>query len=92
MKKLKNYLSVITLTLLLFGMFSNEARAQAPADPSIDTGINGPSQGVVGAGATLASGMYILLLLGGVYGSYKIYEIRRKKLELSEEGIGKNKE
>ncbi|MDO9253920.1 MAG: hypothetical protein Q7U54_00305 [Bacteroidales bacterium] len=87
---MKRIFKVLALALSLTWLFSINANAQDPADPSIATGTNGATTGVVGggAGATLASGLYILLLLGGVYGSYKLYEIKQKKnQEQSEEGM-----
>lgn len=89
MKKISKIFASVFLTLM-FSIASINLYAQAPggvpSDPSI-SGSNGAVGHPVGAGATLAGGLYILLLLGGVYGTYKLYDIRQKKVTLDEKGL-----
>jgi hypothetical protein len=82
MKKISKISASILLTIILT-VASLSLYAQpggVPNDPSLpDAGT--PTNGAVGhpVGAALASGLYILLLLGGVYGSYKLYDVKQKK-------------
>lgn len=89
MKKTSKIIRSILLALM-FSVASINLYAQAPggvpSDPSI-SGSNGAVGHPVGAGATLAGGLYILLLLGGVYGAYKLHELRQKKMALADKGI-----
>ena len=96
MKKISKIIASILLTIILL-VASSSLYAQpgggnqsggggVPSDPSI-SGSNGAVGHPVGSGATLASGMYLLLLFGGVYGGYKLYEIRKKKEEEGKKGL-----
>jgi hypothetical protein len=85
MKKISKIIASI-LVILILSLAGSKTYAQAPGGVPDDPSLNN-SNGAVGhpgAGATLAGGLYILLLLGGVYGSYKVYEIKQKKEELVE--------
>jgi len=91
MKKISKIIASVLLTLILL-VAGSSLYAQpggVPADPSLPS-AGTPTNGAVGGSATLAGGVYVLLLLGGVYGSYKLYEIRKKKLALSEEAMVKS--
>ena len=93
MKKISKNIASILMTLLLL-VATSSLFAQpggVPADPSLpDAGK--ATNGAVGhpIGATLAGGMYLLLLFGGIYGGYKLYEIRKKKEEEAKKGLSKS--
>ncbi len=80
MKKITRILTLIALTGY-FSLIQISLLAQpggVPDDPSVG-GTNGAVGHPVGAGAALTSGMYLLIFLGGTYGIYKIYQLRKKK-------------
>ena len=86
--------SIATLLLILMlAVTGTNLYAQPggmPTAPKEDPSLGG-TNGAVGhqlqgasSGATLTSGMWLLLLLGGAYGGYKLYQVKRAKGELSE--------
>ena len=99
MKKISKNIAAILLTILFLvatsslyaqqpGSGDHSGGGGVPADPSLPSGST-PTNGAVGhpIGATLANGMYLLFLFGGVYGGYKLYEIRKKKEEEGKKGL-----
>lgn len=91
MKKISKISASFLLTILLLvatSVLYAQPSGNVPGDPSMPSGST-PTNGAVGhpIGATLASGMYLLLLFGGVYGGYKLYEIRKKKEEEGKKGL-----
>jgi len=99
MKKISKIIASILLTIILL-VASSSLYAQpgggdqsggggVPLDPSLPSGGT-PTNGAVGGSATLAGGMYLLFLFGGLYGGYKLYEIRKKKEEEAKKGLSKS--
>ena len=69
--------NVLVFTLILLPTIMNSVFADPPGPPS--PGGTPGSQGGVPVGAPIDNGILILLLLGIVYGAYKIYELRKVK-------------
>ena len=90
MKKITKTLTAISLTLVLsVSSFSLLAQpGGVPDNPSLPSGGTGPQNAAVGhpngpiGGASLVDGMWFLLLLGGVYAGYKVYQ-NKKDTELA---------
>jgi hypothetical protein len=69
---------LITLPLFISGVFADPP---GPPNPGGDPSGNGG----VPVGAPIDNGIGVLLILGMVYGCYKIYEILKKRSEMKEE-------
>ncbi len=74
MKKLK---LIIILVLLLIFPFTSIADTQPPNPGGNPQGSDPP----LGGGAPVGSGLFILLGLGAAYGSRKLYQLNKEKLE-----------
>ena len=71
--------SVILLAFLFFSpVFINNIFADAPPDPG---GAPGGGDQPVGGGSPVGGGLLIMLSLGAIYGSKKVYDARKKILE-----------
>ena len=75
MKKIMRNLFIIAL--ILISAISNIVLADPPGPPG--PGGNPVTGGGTPVGAPIDNGILILLLLGVVYGVYKIYELRKTK-------------
>ncbi|NCC74162.1 MAG: hypothetical protein EOM06_12270 [Sphingobacteriia bacterium] len=71
---------LIAFFALVFISFSTMAQEPPPPpdNPSSFGGTNGP----VGGGAPVGSGLVILLSLGAAYGGKKIYDLRSQNREI----------
>lgn len=74
MKKI-TYIKLV-VTIIIFQLFTFTANAQmtAPEDPGGEPGDETP----IGGGAPLSEGTLILIILGAVYGSKKVFELRNE--------------
>ena len=69
------------LTAILFA-FSISALAQTPPPPNGNGGDpTGGGHTPVGGGAPIGSGLIILMTLGAAYGTKKVYDFRKRRLE-----------
>ena len=69
--------SVFVSTLILIPAFTNYVLADPPSPPG--PGGSPSSHGGTPVGAPIDNGILILLILGVIYGAYKIYEFRKAK-------------
>jgi hypothetical protein len=76
MKKMFNILLVIVF--VLFPLFINSLLAELPAPPG--TGPASAPNGGTPVGAPVDNGILVLILLGTVYGAYKLYMLRKEKM------------
>ena len=67
----------ITISILVFtiGILSAQTPPPPPNDPS-----NGNTNGPVGGGAPVGSGMVLLMAMAAGYGGKKVYDFRKRKL------------
>ncbi|MCX6246899.1 MAG: hypothetical protein NTW10_04125 [Bacteroidetes bacterium] len=73
-------LQLILIPLFISGVFADPPGPPGPGgDPS--------GNGGVPVGAPIDDGIGILLILGAVYGCYKIYEIWKRRMDMKEEKI-----
>ena len=75
-KTIKNILKAFVI-LLIVGI-SYTVSAQPPDPPTSGDNTQGNK---LGDGAPIGGGLFILLGLGAVYGSRKLYKIRRESIE-----------
>ncbi|MBN2616148.1 MAG: hypothetical protein JXR71_10695 [Bacteroidales bacterium] len=61
---------------LILGVQQIQAQTASPPPPPSGTGSSGSS--TAGGGAPIGSGLFILLGLAGVYGAFKIYQVKKK--------------
>jgi len=80
---MKTNLKILTIALLIAvaTFITTNAKADDPPPPPPGHGETG---NVPGGGAPIGGGLFILLGLGSVYGSKKLYDLRKEKLE----GVG----
>jgi hypothetical protein len=69
--------SLFVIALILIPAITNYVLADPPGPPG--PGGSPTSQGGVPVGAPIDNGIFILLILGVIYGAYKIYELRKAK-------------
>ncbi|MCD4789325.1 MAG: hypothetical protein K8R37_04935 [Bacteroidales bacterium] len=71
--------SVILLAFLFFSpIFLNNIFADCPPDPGGGPGSGDPP---VGGGSPVGGGLLIMISLGAIYGSKKVFDARKKILE-----------
>jgi len=77
MKKIIKSIFLVSF-LICSPLFLNNIFADAPPDPG-----GGPGTGVtpVGGGSPVGGGLLIMLSLGAIYASKKVYDARKKILE-----------
>ncbi len=75
MKKIRRSLFVIAL--ILIPAITSYVLADPPAPPA--PGANPSTSGGVPVGAPIDNGIFILLVLGVVYGTCKIFELKKAK-------------
>jgi len=73
MKNTRKNISIVSLLIVLLIATIN---THAQTDPPPPPGGHGESGDVPGGGAPLASGLVILMALGGAYVGKKIYDIK----------------
>lgn len=75
---MKAILKILTLTIFLFTV--SVAFGQDPPPPPPGGGSGGTGN-VPGGGAPTGSGLVILAILGAGYGSKKLFQLNKRKLE-----------
>ena len=75
MKKYFNILKISLVLTLLFSIHTVCLSQPPPPPPSLDHG--GTTNSPAGSGAPIGDGMFFLIGLAGIYGSKKLYDLRK---------------
>ena len=70
--------TIYGLVIIVFMAFTHAGFSQTPPPPNNGNGTpNGGSNTPVGGGAPIGSGLAVLLALGAIYGSKKVFDLNK---------------